>query len=109
LQEARAEIQTLRETISLLQNQGKDHIRQVWRNNCQYVAEVDEELSSKDTEIHRLQESIQEMQIAVALGGHGSSSAVPTLTVTTESRPARCGKAPPVDPFTAEDAKTTLD
>jgi len=49
------------------------------------------------------------MQTAAVLGGHGSSSAVPTLTVTTESRPAQHGKSPPVDPFTGKDVETTLD
>ena len=61
LQEAKTKIQTLNETISSLQtrvDQGKDRIRQMWRNNCQYVAEVDEELSRKDNEIRRLQETI---------------------------------------------------
>jgi len=42
-----------------------------------YVTEVDEELSCEDTEIHRLQKSIREMQIAAAPGGHDSSPAVP--------------------------------
>jgi len=31
------------------------------------------------------------------------------LTVTTESRTAQHGKAPPVNPFTGEDAETILN
>ena len=74
LQEAKAEIQTLRETVSSLQtrvDQGKDCIKQMWRENFRYVAEVDDELSRKDVEIQQLQEMIQELQAAATSEGGG--------------------------------------
>ena len=49
LQEARAEIQALKATVTSLEAQvdeGKDSIRRVWRTNCQYLTELDNELSS---------------------------------------------------------------
>ena len=63
-----------------------------------YVAEVDEELSRKDNEIHRLQEIIRELQ-TVASGGHGGSPTVLTTVGMTGTHPVHC-KAPPVDPVT---------
>ena len=98
-------------------DQGKDRIKQMWRENCRYVAEVDDELSGKDVEIQRLQEIIQELQ-AAATSGEGRMPHAASIPVTlSETRPvdtietrgARRGKAPPVDPFTGEDAETTLD
>ena len=120
LQEAKAEIQTLRETVSSLQtrvDQGKDRIKQMWRENCRYVAEVDDELSRKDVEIQQLQEMIQELQTAATSGGGGMPHAASIPVIPSETRPvgttgtrgARRGKAPPVDPSTGEDAETTLD
>ena len=120
LQEARAEIQTLKETISLLQtrvDQGKDRIKQMWRENCRYVAEVDDELSRKDVEIHQLQETIQQLRATATSGGSGVPPAESTPVGSSEARPVdttgarlvRRGKAPPVDSFIGEDAETTLD
>ena len=120
LQEAKAEIQALRETVSSLQtrvDQGKDRIKQMWRENCRYITEVDDELSRNDVEIHRLQETIHELQAATTSGGGGTSHTASTPVTPSETRPVdttgtrvtRRGKAPPVDPFTGEDAETTLD
>ena len=88
LQDAKAEILTLKETISSLQtqvDQSKDRIRQMWRDNCRYVAEIDEELSRKDNEIRRLQENIQGLQATVSAGGHATPLVVPTEVATAET------------------------
>ena len=89
----------------------------MWRENCRYVAEVDDELSRKDVEIQRLQEMIQELQAAATSEGDGMPHAASTLVTPSETRPvdttgtrvACHGKAPPVDSFTGKDAETTLD
>lgn len=78
-------------------------------DNCQYTAEVDEELSRKDVEIHTLQETVQELQGTVAPGGREASSTKPTATVMTEARPERCGKAPPVEAFIGEEMSIYWD
>ena len=90
-------------------DQGKDRIRQMWRDNCRYVAEIYDELSRKDNEICGLQETIQGLQVTVSAGGHDTPPVVLTKVVTTETRPTRHDKAPPVDSFTGEDAEITLD
>ena len=110
LQGAKAEILSLTETIETLQTQlseHKDRIREMWRSNCRYVTEVDEELASKDAEIQRLQEQIQGMEVAVSEVHH--SPVVPPIPVVASTRPTRRGKAPPVDSFSGEDAETTMD
>ena len=110
LQGAKVEIESLTETVALLQTQlseCKGRVKEMWRNNCQYVTEIDEELASKDTEIQRLQEQIQEMQAAALEGSR--SPVVPPIAIVSNTRPTRRGKAPPVDPFNGEDSETTLD
>ena len=90
-------------------DQGKDRIRQMWYDNCRYVAEIDDELSRKANEVCGLQETIQGLQVTVSPGGHNTHPVVPTEVGTTETRSMRHGKAPPVDSFTGEDAEITLD
>ena len=95
----------------------KTRLRELWRTNCQCLAEYDEILAQKDTEIERLKQLLEE-------AGHTAESPVSEsdshervsitashgggLGRTTGHRPRR-GKAPPVDPFTGEEPETRLD
>ena len=90
-------------------DQGKDRIRQMWHDNCRYVAKIDDALSRKANEICGLQETIQGLHVTVSAGRHDTPPVVPTKVATTETRPMHRGKAPPVDSFTGEDAEITLD
>ena len=45
----------------------------------------------------------------MSAGRHDTLPVVPTEVGTTETRPMRRGKAPPVDSFTGEDAEITMD
>jgi len=65
LEEARSEIEALKTTVSTLETQveeGKDQVKRLWRTNCQYLTELDNEVSSRDAEIERQRRQIQEMQ-----------------------------------------------
>ena len=45
----------------------------------------------------------------MSAGRHDTLPVVPTEVGTTETRPMRRGKAPPIDSFTGEDAEITMD
>ena len=49
------------------------------------------------------------MQAAVSEGSYSPIVPTTTIVASTSTRPTRCGKAPPVDPFSGEDLETTLD
>ena len=66
-------------------DQGKDQIRQMWYDNCRYVAEIDDELSRKANEVCGLQDTIQGLQDTVSAGGHDTPPVVPTEVDTTET------------------------
>ena len=111
LQGARAEIEALNATVAALQTQvdeGKERIKRLWRTNCQYLTELDNELFSRDAEIERLKRQIQDMQPR-APPATGAESILDTSTTSISESRSRRGKAPPVDPFTGEDLTSTLD
>jgi len=113
LEEARSEIEALKTTVTTLETQveeGKDRVKRLWRTNCQYLTELDNEVSSRDAEIERLRRQIQEMKsIAPATRNTESVLDVSTTSTGTSESRSRRGKAPPVDPFTGEDLTSTLD
>ena len=113
LEEARVKNLELRQQVE----RQKTRLKELWRTNCQCLAEYDEVLTQKDAEIERLKQLLSE-------AGHRPGSPVsdsdPHESVSVTTRPGggpahttgrrpRRGKAPPVDPFTGEEPETHLD
>ena len=103
----------------------KTRFRELWRTNCQCLAEYDTMCTQKDTEIKRLRQLLSEAgRRSPSEAGRRSES--PTresdphepvsgnashgggLARTTGHKPRR-GKAPPVDAFTGEEPEIRLD
>ena len=81
--------------------------RDLWRLNCEQLAEFDSSLAEKDEEIASLKDEVSRL--------HRSSLSDSSEAASTEvggvfsSFRVRWGKAPPVDPFTGEDPECRLD
>lgn len=120
----KAEVRGLERKLS----EEKARFRNLWRTNCQCLAEYDEVIVAKDSEIEELKR-----QLSSHTGGDQPSRETPAITAPgipmrassevqaggespTRQEPShsvgsrkRRGKAPPVDPFTGEDVETRLD
>ena len=92
----RAEIAQLRTELE----RQKAKTRDLWKVNCEQLAEMDGSLVEKDEEISRLRRS-SPSDTSEATSVEGGSTPV--------SSRVRRGKAPPVDPFTGEDPVCRLD
>lgn len=109
--ELRAEVERLTAELEVL----KKRVRELWKLNCDQLAEMDDSLLQKD-EISRLKaEVVRSRSPATSPSTHSSVSddPEPVLGVDSGWRTShlvvRRGKAPPVDPFTGEEAETWLD
>ena len=136
LESAKATISTQEERITNLEvalKGEKEKSRQVWKLNCEYLADQDTLIISKDEEIARLKQQLAERQppregegsmtptperashaATTAMPPRGSAPSLPLSVPGVEAhesrRPeSRRGKAPPVDPFTGEGAEVQLD
>ena len=112
----------------------RERYKQVWRMNCEQLAEHDVIIAEKDAEIVALQEQLRLAETlphrptAPSTGADPGRGVRPVCTLTgtsvesggvcgeyreTEGGPSRVrryrGKAPPVDPFTGEDPEVRLD
>ena len=112
------EIQSLKAEVSGLKDklhEEKARIRDLWHTNCQCVAEYDDVIAAKDSEIEELRRQLSSRSEAHSVLPHTAETRVGGDTRTREEplRPlgsrARRGKAPPVDPFTGENLEIRLD
>ncbi len=107
---------------------GKERLKQVWRLNCEQVAEYEELLAAKDAELERLRDLLARRdesgsQPAMMTPSKGERTeripkegAVQTVDFQAARESAaelpsfrRRGKAPPVDSFTGEEPDVQLD
>ena len=79
----------------------KANTRDLWRLNCEQLAEMDGSLVEKDDEISRLKDEVARLRRS-SPSDTSKSTSVGSGGVPVSSRVHR-GKAPPVDPFTGED------
>ena len=93
----------------------KARIRDLWRTNCQCMAEYDDEIAAKDNEIEELRHQLSSRSEVHSVLPHTAETRVRGNTRTGEeplqpqgSRAHR-GKAPPVDPFTGENLEIRID
>ena len=98
----------------------KARIKEMWCGNCEYVAEVDKELTEKDAKIAALKERLSQTEGSGEVkpstqARNTSNTTEPSILAPAhvqadvESQPVRQGKAPPVDPFTGETLEILLD
>ena len=112
LREATTENESLRAQVSSLSGmvmKEKTRAKEMWRANCEYLAEHDELIAAKDAEI----ESLKSQLLAMEQQTRESTPSEPDLPHVEPLRPLtdrrRRGKAPPVDSFTGEDMEIQLD
>ena len=99
----------------------KVRFRSMWHTNCQCLAEYEEVIAAKDTEIEELKCRLRsqaivadpcsdELHLVASLEARGR---VQTRTREEPVRPVasteRRGKAPPIDPFMGEDPEVRID
>ena len=99
----RAEIAQLKVELE----EQKTKTRDLWRLNCEQLAELDGSLAEKDEEITRLKDEVARLRRSSPSDASEGTS-VESGSVPAPSR-VRRGKAPPVDPFTGEDPECRLD
>ena len=107
----------------------KEKYKQVWRMNCEQLAEYDAATTAIDEEMAALREQLRVAELAArttpgpgteeaaAVGGRGTAGTRMDAMVTEVSGARhelshvsrRRGKAPPVDSFTGEDPEIQLD
>ena len=110
-QSLKAEVSGLKDKL----HEEKARIRDLWRTNCQCMAEYDDEIAAKDNEIEELRHQLSSRLEVHSVLPHTAETRVRGDTRTGEeplqplgSR-ARRGKAPPVDPFTGENLEIRID
>ena len=81
--------------------------RDLWRLNCEQLAEMDGSLVEKDEEISRLKDEVARLRQS-SPSDNSEGASVESGGAPVPSR-VRRGKAPPVDPFTGEDPECRLD
>ena len=85
LEEARAEVATLKKEVEALKSQvsqGKARVKELWKINCDCLVMQEEELAAKDMEINQLKEQLR--------GGHmGTSPTSDGLVVDPVSEDTR--------------------
>ena len=115
VQALRTELETVRaENVGLRRqvDQEKAWVRELWRTNCECLADYDQLIAQQEAEIRRLKELL-------SYSGSRADSPVSDISNTSHSgegdlpRAAACrprrGKAPPVDSFTGEDREVRFD
>lgn len=115
LKTLRAELEAVKaekEELCQQVEQEKKRFRELWKTNCQCLAEYDELIAQQQAEIKRLKE---------LLPTAGTRPDSPVSDVSSHSpngdydgprvgsRRPRRGKAPPVDPFTGENPELQRD
>ena len=78
----------------------------LWRLNCEQLAEMDGRLVEKDEEISRLKDEVARLRRS-SPSDNSEGASVESGGAPVPSR-VRRGKAPPVDPFTGEDPECRL-
>ena len=78
----------------------------LWRLNCEQLAEMDGSLVEKDEEISRLKDEVARLRRS-SPSDNSEGASVESGGAPVPSR-VRRGKAPPVDPFTGEDPECRL-
>ena len=78
----------------------------LWRLNCEQLAEMDGSLVEKDEEISRLKDEVARLRRS-SPSDNSEGASVESGGAPVPSR-IRRGKAPPVDPFTGEDPECRL-
>ena len=81
--------------------------RDLWRLNCEQLADFDSSLAEKDEEIASLKDEVSRLHRSSPSASSEATSAE-SGGVPVSSR-VRRGKASPVDPFTGEDPECRLD
>ena len=96
------EVRSLNEMV----RREKARAKEMWRANCEYLAEHDELTTAKDAEIEQLKAQLassqqQRQDPTPREFSHPSVGQQPSQLPQSDCRQRR-GKAPPVDPFTGE-------
>ena len=110
--ELRVEVERLKTELEAQ----KSRVRELWKLNCEQLADMDSSLLQKDEEIGSLKAEVARRR------GSSPSPSVPSSTSDdpeqgagdegvqrTDRTRVRRGRAPPVDTFTGEDAESRLD
>ena len=106
----RAEVERLKEELESQTVRTRD----MWRLNCEQLAEMDKTLTEKDDEINRLKEELnRSRRSSPSPPSTTSEMSDPSLddggTVHLNHTRTRRGKAPPVDAFAGADPECRLD
>ena len=108
----RAEIEQLREELE--EHKGKT--REMWRVNCEQIAEMDALLSEKEDENSRLKEELARLRraspsphLGTSEGSREEDSGGHLRGVPSRSPRVHRGKAPPVDAFTGVDPECRFE
>ena len=108
LEAVRAENEGLRQQL----DHKKMRVHELWRTNCQCLAEYDQLIGQQEAEIKRLKDllaaSSPQPDSPVSNASSYSTNGDHELPHTATRKPRR-GKAPPVDPFTGENPEMRLD
>ena len=108
METVRAENEGLRQQL----DHEKTRVRELWRTNCQCLAEYDQLIGQQEAEIKRLKDllatSSSRPDSPVSDASSYSTNGDHELPCTATRKPRR-GKAPPVDPFTGENPEMRLD
>ena len=93
----------------------KARVKEIWKISCEQVAEFEEVMAAKDTEISQLKLQLAARRDTRATSPSDTSStsaAAPTVTIpvtTATTREPRRGRAPPINFFSGEDSEVCLD
>ncbi len=111
----RTELETMRAENEGLRRQvdkEKSRVRELWRTNCECLADYDQLIAQQEAEIRRLRgllsasSSRADSPVSdISTTSHSGEGDAPRVT----ARRSRRGKAPPVDSFTGEDTEVRLD
>ena len=109
----RAQVAQLEQELEAQKTRTKD----VWRQGCEQVTEMDQVLSEKDNEIGRLRDEVARLRGRIPSAGSAISRGLENrleggdaVQLQQSGHPrTRRGKAPPVDVFTGEDRECRLD
>ena len=107
LEEKETEIAKLTDQV----NELKRKVRETWKTNCEALVLYDEECTAKDVIIADLRSKLSVTGVAVPATMPPLINPVipPSSVVPRSVSTTRRGKAPPIDPFSAEGAETEFD
>ena len=113
LQAATTENESLKSQVNSLDDvvkKEKARAKEMWRANCEYLAEHDELIAAKDAEIELLKGRLATAEQQRQEQTPSELSHPPVeLQLPQPDRRQRRGKAPPVDPFTGENHEVQLE